>query len=69
MDYKPKPNEFYVAKIDDNEETEVEIKNNGFKAHMEKGVYYYIYSVWWVDDKEKNMSHGDAFYAFALEVD
>lgn len=69
MDYKRKPTEFYVVQIDDNEETEIKIKNNGFKAPTEKGVYYYAYSVWWMDDKEENLSHGDAFYAFALEVD
>ena len=68
MDYTPKPNEFYFSQIDDNEETEVEINNNGFKAPMEKGVYYYVYSLWWMDDKEKNLSHGDAYYAFVLEV-
>lgn len=68
MEYKLKPNEFNVAQIDDNEETEVEIKNNGFKAPTEKGMYYYAYSVWWMDDKEKNLSHGDAYYAFVLEV-
>lgn len=69
MNYKPKPNEIYVTQIDENEETEVEIKNNGFKAPTEKGVYYYAYSVWWMDSKEKNLAHGDAFYAFVLEVD
>lgn len=68
MDYKPKPNEFYVVQIDDNEETEIKTKNNRFKAPKEKGIYYYAYSVWWMDDKEKNLSHGDAFYAFVLEV-
>ena len=46
MDYKPKPNEFYFGQIDDSKEIEVEIINNGFKAPAEKGIYYYVYSVW-----------------------
>jgi hypothetical protein len=69
MDYNPKPNEISVEQIiNDNDSTEVKIKKNRFAAPTEKGVYYYTYSVWWKDEKEKNVSHGDAFYAFAIEV-
>ncbi len=69
MDYNPKPNEFYVLQIHDNEEHAIEVKDNSFSAPAQKGVYYYSYGVWWMDEKVEHLSHGDAFYAFALEVD
>ena len=69
MDYNPKPNVVYVGKMDnENDSTEVKIEKDRFTAPIEKGVYYY-YSVWWMDEKEENLSHGDAFYAFVIEVD
>ena len=68
MDYKPKPNEFYVVQVSESGETEIIVQDNRFTAPTEKGIYYYYYAVWWMDKKEKNVSHGDAFYAFALEV-
>jgi hypothetical protein len=70
MDYNPQPNEVYVGKMDnENDSTEVKIENNRFTAPTEKGIYYYIYSVWWMDEKEANVSHGDAYYAFVIEID
>ncbi|MFB7155691.1 hypothetical protein [Lysinibacillus sp. NPDC056232] len=69
MDYESKPNEFHVAQISENKETEVIVKDNRFTAPTQRGVYYYSYGVWWMDEKEANVSHGDAFYAFVLEVD
>lgn len=68
MDYNPKPNEFYLGQISENKETEVVMKDNQFSAPTQKGVYYYSYGVWWMDDKAKNVSNGDSFYAFAIEV-
>ncbi len=68
MDYEPQPNEIHVSYFEEDVETEVEVKNHRFTAPEEKGVYYYAYSVWWLDEKEENVSKGDAFYAFALEV-
>jgi hypothetical protein len=32
------------------------------------GTYYYSYSVWWMDESQKNVSNGDASYALVLEV-
>ncbi|MEB2298889.1 hypothetical protein LAV72_04535 [Lysinibacillus xylanilyticus] len=69
MDYESKPNEFYVAQMSGNKETEVVVKDNRFTAPTQRGVYYYTYGVWWMDEKEANVSNGDAFYAFALEVE
>jgi hypothetical protein len=68
MDYEPQPNEIHVSYFKEDVETEVEVKNHRFTAPEEKGVYYYAYSVWWLDEKEEHVSKGDAFYAFALEV-
>ena len=69
MDYNPQPNEVYVGKMDnENDDTEVKFENNRFTAPTEKGVYYYIYSVSWMDEKEANLSHGHAYYAFVIEV-
>lgn len=68
MDYNPKPNDVYLTRIVDNKEFTVPIQDHKFKAPTEKGIYYYSYGVWWLDEKDKNMSHGDAFYAFVLAV-
>jgi hypothetical protein len=70
MDYEPKPNEFHLTQISESNENEneVSVKEDGFSAPTQKGVYHYAYGVWWMDEKEENLSHGDAFYAFVLEV-
>lgn len=68
MEYEPKPNEFNLLQVSDSNENEVLMEENCFYAPTRKGVYYYSYGVWWMDDKKENLSHGDAFYAFALEV-
>ncbi|MEH7387187.1 hypothetical protein V7147_17495 [Bacillus sp. JJ1521] len=68
MDYDPLPNEVHVAYYMGDKETEVKVENHRFTAPDEKGVYYYSYGVWWMDENEENVSNGDAFYAFALEV-
>lgn len=68
MDFEPKPNEIHVVEMSENEETEVEVKDNQITAPKEKGIYYYSYGAWWMDEKEENVSNGDAFYAFVLEV-
>lgn len=68
MDYEPKPNQISVTQINNNKESNVEVKGNRITAPMQKGIYYYSYGVWWMDEIESNLSHGSAFYAFALEV-
>lgn len=68
MNYQPKPNETHVAQMSGDDEKEVKMENNRFTAPMKKGIYYFTYSVWWMDKKEVNVSNGDAFYAFALKV-
>jgi len=68
VNYEPKPNEIYVVQVSESGEKEITVQDNQFTAPSEKGIYYYSYGVWWMDEKEENVSHGDAFYAFALEV-
>ncbi|WP_042349320.1 hypothetical protein [Bacillus massiliigorillae] len=68
MDYEPKPNEISLTQMSGEQEKKVVMTNQYFTAPTEKGLYYYSYSVWWMDEKEKNVSKGDAHYAFALEV-
>ncbi|WP_235822141.1 hypothetical protein [Gottfriedia luciferensis] len=68
MNYHPKSSKVQLSQIDHNKEIKVEIEKNHFKAPLHKGIYYYAYSVWWMDKKKENTSNGDAFYAFALEV-
>lgn len=68
MNYEPLPNEIHLSQMISDIETKVEVENHRFTAPTEQGVYYYYYGVWWMDETEENVSNGDAFYAFALEV-
>lgn len=68
MNYEPKPNEFYVVQVSEGGEKVSLVQDDRFTAPSEKGIYYYYFSVGWIDEEEEHLSHGDAFYAFALEV-
>ncbi|WP_203362990.1 hypothetical protein [Bacillus sp. REN10] len=68
LDYEPKPTEEHVTQFHHNEEMDVQVKDQQFTAPLKKGVYYYGYSVWWNDEKEPNVSKGDAVYTFVIEV-
>ncbi|MFS0644041.1 hypothetical protein [Siminovitchia sp. 179-K 8D1 HS] len=68
MDYTPNPNEIHLSQIKNGNEIEVEVNDNQFTVPDEKGTYFYYYGVWWKDEEDKNLSYGDAFYAFALKV-
>ncbi|PLT29459.1 hypothetical protein [Peribacillus deserti] len=69
MDYTPQPNEVHLEQLTGDTPRQVPVRDGHFKAPTEKGIYYYSYGVWWMDEKEKNVSNGDAFYSFALEVE
>lgn len=69
MDYTPKPNEEYVGQIQGDKEKEVDVQDNQFIAPEEKGTYVFVYSVWWTDEEKDNYSHGDAYYAFSIQVE
>jgi hypothetical protein len=68
MDYDPNPNKIHLVQFHDNEEKQMTVSDNCFTAPTEAGIYYYSYGVWWMDEKEEHLSHGDAFYSFAIEV-
>jgi len=68
MDYTPKPNKIHLSQIDNDDEKEIEINDNQFTAPDEKGTYFYSYGVWWMDEEDEDLSNGDAFYAFVIEV-
>ncbi|WP_313802329.1 hypothetical protein [Cytobacillus sp.] len=70
MDYEPLPSSVYLLQInEEKKELEVLVEDHEFAAPEQKGIYYYSYGVWWKDEKQENVSNGDAFYAFALEVE
>lgn len=68
MDYTPRPDEIHLSQIKNDIETEIELNDNQFIVPDEKGTYFYSYSVWWLDEEDKDSSYGDAFYAFAIDV-
>lgn len=68
MAYTPKPNEVHLSQEKDGKETKVEVDHDQFTVPDEKGLYYYSYGVWWMDEEDENLSHGDAFYVFSIEV-
>lgn len=68
MEYEPKPNKIHVLQISSDQESEVEVSNSHFSAPTQKGIYYYSYGAWWMDEKKENVSDGDASYVFAIEV-
>ncbi|GAM12422.1 hypothetical protein [Mesobacillus selenatarsenatis] len=68
MDYNPKPNKIHLVQFHNNEEKKITVSDNSFTVPTEAGIYYYSYGVWWMDEKEEHLSHGDAFYGFVIEV-
>ena len=72
MDYEPKPNEKHLTQFNTNEnnnkETDIHLRDDQFTVPKEKGIYYYSYSVWWMDGEDATVSKGDALYAFVLKV-
>ncbi|MDQ0270374.1 hypothetical protein [Cytobacillus purgationiresistens] len=70
MDYKPKPKEYELYQVkENNKDTEISLQDHQFTGPSSKGVYFYSYGVWWLDEEDSNMSNGDAFYAFSIEVE
>ncbi|WP_337134168.1 hypothetical protein [Priestia megaterium] len=66
--HKGQPNERHMVQIQNKNEVDIPLKKNKMKTPSERGTYYYSYSVWWMDKNQKNVSNGDALYAFVLEV-
>ena len=63
-----KNTEFHLALASGEAYKEVPLEEYTFLAPIEPGMYYYSAGVWWKDPKEENVSKGDAFYAFVIEV-
>ncbi|MGN4126051.1 hypothetical protein ACMGD3_13730 [Lysinibacillus sphaericus] len=69
MDYEPQSREIHLSEYSENKIlVDIAVKDNHFTAPIQKGIYYYSYGVWWMKEKVENVSNGDAFYAFVLEV-
>ena len=69
MDYEPQPNKFHVLQMSENDEIKINVRDNLFSAPYQEGIYYYSYGVWWMDEEKENVSNGDAFYNFVIEVE
>ncbi|GAK39096.1 hypothetical protein PUW24_21930 [Paenibacillus urinalis] len=70
MNYEPKPNQFSLQQYSGvNIHKKVSIENNAFTAPTQEGTYYYSYGAWWMDEENEQVSHGDAFYHFVIEVE
>ncbi|MDR9857913.1 hypothetical protein RJP21_30425 [Paenibacillus sp. VCA1] len=68
MDYEPLPNKIHLEQLSEGKYTEIAVIDNTFRAPTQKGIYYFSYGVWWMDEKREHVALGDAFYVFALEV-
>ncbi len=64
-----KPDEYNLTVLNEEAEKSVKIKKYIFSAPKEKGIYYYAFSAWWMDENRQNISNGDAYYAFVLKVE
>ena len=62
-----KNTEFHLALENGEDYKEVPLEAYTFLAPTEPGTYYYSAGVWW-NTKEENVSKGDAFYVFVIEV-
>ncbi|MDG4658062.1 hypothetical protein P6P90_06890 [Ectobacillus antri] len=68
IDYQTKPDEVILSKHVIGYDYETVAEKSEFQAPIEKGVYYYGYSVRWFGKKNPEISKGDAVYAFVLEI-
>lgn len=64
------PSEVYVEMMSENDRAgvEVEVVDDAITAPLDGGVYYYSYGAWWTEEGNQEVSRGDAFYAFGIEV-
>lgn len=69
MDYEPKPSTVSLVQFTEGGvQIEKQVENNHFYAPERYGIYYYSYGIWWMDAERENVSLGDAFYNFFIEV-
>lgn len=68
IDGDVQPNEVHVAQIVGEVTREVALNDGQLIVPYEEGIYYYSYGAWWLDEEDAQVSKGDAFYAFSLQV-
>ncbi|GAA4063299.1 hypothetical protein [Amphibacillus indicireducens] len=64
----PAPDQAYLIQNPGDDLTEVKLNENQFTAPDEKGVYYYVYSVAWLNKDEEKVSNGSVDYGFILDI-
>ncbi|WP_341284488.1 hypothetical protein [Priestia megaterium] len=55
--HERQPNERHMVQIQNKNEVDVSLKKNKMKAPSKAGTYYYSYSVWWMDESQKNVAN------------
>ncbi|WP_338838920.1 hypothetical protein WDR10_06245 [Kurthia gibsonii] len=70
VDLKRQPDEVELEQVKNNQSTNISgFKNMRFTTPKEKGTYFYAFRADWANQKEKNTSDGDAWYAFHIRVE
>lgn len=70
VDLKRQPDEVELEQVKNNQSTNISgFKNMRFTTPKEKGTYFYAFRADWTNQKEKNTSDGDAWYAFHIRVE
>ncbi|RXH51372.1 hypothetical protein D6T70_12195 [Kurthia gibsonii] len=70
INLKRQPDEVALEQVKKDQPTPVSnFKDSRFTAPKEKGTYFYILQADWTNQKEKNTSDGDAWYAFHVRVE
>lgn len=70
IDLKRQPDEVELEQVKNKQSTAItDFKNMRFTAPKEKGTYFYAFRADWANQKEKNTSDGDAWYALHVRVE
>lgn len=70
IDLKRQPDEVALEQVKKDQPINItNFKNMRVTAPKEKGTYFYILQADWANQKEKNTSDGDAWYAFHICVE
>ena len=70
IDLKRQPDEVALEQVKKDQPINItNFKNMRVTAPKEKGTYFYILQAVWANQKEKNISDGDAWYAFHIRVE
>lgn len=70
IDLKRQPDEVALEQVKKDQPINItNFKNMRVTAPKERGTYFYILQADWANQKEKNISDGDAWYAFHIRVE